>query len=492
MRSRTDCGQRIALTVSALSPLLWAHAALQLGLAVAPTKSWAAPEQNAKAPQLPTDPVLASLIEESLAALPELAQARATANAERERVPQAGALPDPMLQLGVQNDGFTSWQVGKMETSWYSVMASQTFPWPGKRRLRSDVAELAAGRADQSTARVRLSTEANVRRAYLTLLLARGRLALLDRLEAISQKSITVTRARYEAGSGAQSDVLRAQLELNRIKQRRWGIQTQADTAKQALNRLRGHPPDEPIATVVNLVDLPPPLLQDQAFAIEDALERSPELAAARLGVAESERSRSLARKSYLPDVTVSAGVMPRGGDFPPMWLVSVGGTLPIFAGSKQSRAVAESEARAAASTGNVQALEQVLRLRASQRVTALRATLETIRLYRDGLLVQSDATAESTRAQYEVGNVTFASVLEANAGLIADEDGYLQVLLQAQALAIDAAEVSLAGPDLQGASVGVVAVPGAAAMDLSTPSSRPGPTAPSSVAGTSAAMSSM
>ncbi len=456
--------------------------------------AWAAPGDTSKAPELPTDPVLQSFIEQSLAALPELTQARAIAKAERERVPQAGALPDPTLQLGVQNDGFSSWQVGKMETSWYSIMVSQTLPWPGKLRLRSEVAQLGASQADQSTARVRLSTEADVRRTYLGLLLARDRLGLLDQLEAISQKSVTLARTRYETGNGAQSDVLRAQLELNRIKQRRWGLQTEAGLAVQALNRLRGHPLEEPIETSVHLGEITLPPLQDEASATQDALDRSPELAAARVGVTQGERSVSLARKSYLPDFTVSAGVMPRGGEFPPMWLVSVGGTLPVFAGSKQNRAVAESEARLVAGVSSVQALEQVLRLRVHQRSTALRATLETIHLYKEGLLVQSEATAESTRAQYEVGKVTFASVLEANAGFIADQDGYLQFLVQAQAFEIDAAEVSMApaSPAGAGAVMGTVAVPGTGTVELGSPSSSFGAVAPSPARGSSSSMSSM
>ena len=66
--------------------------------------------------------------------------------AERERVPQAGALPDPVLSLGIQNDGFDEIMIGKMETSFYQVMLSQGLPWPGKRGLRTDVARLVRGR----------------------------------------------------------------------------------------------------------------------------------------------------------------------------------------------------------------------------------------------------------------------------------------------------------------------------------------------------------
>src|SRR3954469_7898231 len=81
---------------------------------------------------LPSDPTLASLIQQSLSARPELARVRALVRANRERLPQARAMPDPMLQVGIQNDGFKSIQIGTMDTSYLSVMATQTFPWPGK------------------------------------------------------------------------------------------------------------------------------------------------------------------------------------------------------------------------------------------------------------------------------------------------------------------------------------------------------------------------
>ena len=105
---------------------------------------------------------------------------------------------------------------------------------------------------------------------------------------------------------------------------------------------------------------------------------------------------------------------------------------------------MAESEARAAASGDGVEAVRQVLRQRVSERVRLLGSLVESARLYRDGLLVQSRATAESTMAQYRVGRVTFASVLEAVGGAVTDEDGALQAVAAAERVAIAAAEVSL------------------------------------------------
>jgi len=112
------------------------------------------------------------------------------------------------------------------------------------------------------------------------------------------------------------------------------------------------------------------------------------------------------------------------------------------------------------------EAVEQVLHLRVAERRAVYGALLETIRIFREGLLVQSRATAESTLAQYRVGKVTFASVLEANAGYIADEESFLTAITDAQRIAIAAAEVSLnpVGVSAAGGGTGGGGMPGAGA----------------------------
>jgi outer membrane protein TolC len=407
--------------------------------------------------------VLARLIEESLAARPELRQAEATVRAERERIPQAGALPDPVLAFGIQNDGFERIQVGEMESSYYQVMLSQGLPWPGKRGLRSDVARLSADGADAALGRARLSAEADVRRAYVDLLLARERLGLLRRLEQIWETSAGVARARYESGDGAQSDVLRAQLEMNRIRQRRWSLEAQERSALQTLNRLRGRAVDAPLPTTASLRDAPVPNLPAPAALVDDALARSPELAQARLGAARATKAVALSERERWPDLGVNVGVMPRG-KLDPMWTAGISVGLPVWSSRKQGRAVAESRARSEAEARGLEAVEQVLRLRVAERQSAYTAVVETLRLFREGLLVQSRATVDSTLSQYRVGKVTFASVLEANAGYVNDEDAFLAAAADAQRVAIAVAEVSLDPVPAGGGALGAGGMPGAGA----------------------------
>ncbi|HEX5750828.1 MAG TPA: TolC family protein [Archangium sp.] len=440
----------------------------------------------------PTDPTLEELLAEAFKTRPELQQAEAPVRAARERVPQASALPDPVLQLGIQNDGFNGLMIGEMETSYFSIMVSQSLPFPGKRALRSEVAKLGATAASAQMGRVRLSIEAEVRRGYLELLLTRERLMLLERLQTLWKQSAEMARIRYETGEGAQSDLLRAQLELNRLRQRRIALQAEERVRVQTLNRLSGRPLETPLPTTTRVRDLGVPEPGDVEATEKDALERSPELAQQRALVAQAGQQVALARKERLPDFTVSAGVMPRGGDFPPMWQANIGVPLPIFSGSKQDRVVAERSAQADASARAVEALEQVLRLRVRERLIALAALRDTAAIYRDGLLMQSAATAESTLTQYRVGRASFASVLEANTGIIRDEEDYLRTLVDAQRLVIAQAEVSLEPvASIGGTAQAAGGMPGAGSTP-SAPASGAAPTGGSPGAAASSSSSSM
>lgn len=429
---------------------------------------------------LAADSTLQELEGEALANLPELARARALVSAEELRAKQAGALPDPVLSLGIQNDGFERIEIGHMENSYWSTMASQTFPWFGKRGLRANSAAAQAKAAQASLERLRLSTAAAVDRAYLDLLLVRARLELQVKVEALATQAEEYARIRYETGSGTQADFLRAQLQRNRLNQRRWALAAEEQTALAALNRMRGHAPDDSVTTHLDLITLADPALPDLKAAITDAEQRSPDLAAADALSSGAARELGLARKNYFSDVTLSAGVMPRGRDFPLMWTAGVSFSLPLWSGRKQRPAIAEARARLVASTSSTEAIRQTLRQRVSERLTLAQSLTQSNRLYRSGLIVQSEATVNSTLAQFRVGNAAFVSVLEAISGYLSDYEGLLQSVVDIQRVAIAQQEVSL-NPTAVGSGSGFPGIEAPAGQAGSGAMSGSGSSAPSS-----------
>ena len=430
---------------------------------------------------LASDPQVSTLVAEALASSPEIGRAEAAARAEDARAPQLGSLPDPTLTLGIQNDGFNGIQIGTMETSYWLVMLTQPIPWPGKLSARASAARAQASVAGAESARLRLAIAAEVERAYVDVVLVRGQLALLSKLDVLWEEAEVMARTRYEVGLGAQSDLLRAQLERTRLKQRRVALEGEDRTRLQALNRLRVRPLDEPVATPRPLAAFSDPVLRSADEAIADAERRSPDLAIAALAVQAADRRVDSARKDWFPDFAVTAGVMPRG-QIEPMWTVQLGITLPVWGASKQSKGVEESQARHESELRGEDSVRQLVQLRARERRTLLGAALQTLEVYRGGILVQSDAAVRSTLAQYQVGKVTFPSVLEVLRGLVVDEGGYLDALAATQKLAIADREVSLAPPDgLSGGGSGGT-MPGAASVATGGRSGSAGSSQPAAV----------
>ena len=411
------------------------------------------------------DPTLGALLREALAEHPDLQKADAALRMDQERVPQAGVLPDPSLSLGLQNDGFQKLQIGRMETSFYSVAFTQPLPWPGKRGLRKEVAALSVEVSEATLSRVRLGLEADVRRGYTALLLVRGQKRLLEQQAIFLEQAERLTRTRYEVGQGSQGDLLRAQLERTRLLQATWALEAEERSVLAGLNRLRQHDPTEPIPTTALLKDLPEPAL----LSPEQVETRSPELASARAGVRQTEKLVDLAKLDRRPDFAVTAGIMPRGA-FDPMWQVGVSVSLPIYGRSKQQRAVAEHEHHRRGQGAEVDSVRSLLRQRTEERSSQIQYLGRTRDLYRDGLLVQSEASFKAALGQYEAGRAPFLGALEALNGWVADQGAYLQLLaqLQAQHLALREAALGPAVPITGGALASVNLASGATAPTAS------------------------
>jgi outer membrane protein TolC len=267
---------------------------------------------------------------------------------------------------------------------------------------------------------------------------------LLDQQALFWQKASDITKVRYEVGQGSQADLLRAQLEQNRIRQSRISLRSEEKVLLTTLNRLRGLASETPIPTKARLQEFIPQANSTSAWT-DRAEKESPELQAARLGVRQAERSLDLAKRDRYPDFAVSAGIMPRGA-LEPMWTVGFSISLPVWSKQKQQRAVSEQEFRRRAQGSDAESVRILLNQRIHERAAQLEAALDTLRLYREGLLVQSESSFQANLAQYETGRAPFISVLEALNGWISDRGGFLQALAQAQSIQIAQEEFNLSG----------------------------------------------
>ena len=385
------------------------------------------------------DPVLDALVSEALQRNPDLLALQETVLAARARPDQARALANPMLSVVYTNDGWSP-TLGTQDMTTLAFMGSQDLPYPGKRRLRGDVAAREADQVEQQLERVRLGVVAAVKRAYYDLVLSREVLDLVREQEQVWQQIEGVARARYAVGQGAQPDVLRVQIEVTRVEQLRTEQEAEGQIRVAELNRLTDRPAASPVETRARLVLRP--IEEDLDRAVGRLSGISPELKNAAVAQERASLLVALASKQFKPDFSVQAGYMNRGG-LDPMWQAGVGISLPLYR-KRLSSGVAEAEAQVRASARLADSVRLQLRFRTEQRLAQLEATQKIARLYGQGIIPQDRMAVDAALANYQTGKVPFIAVLEALTTLYNDRATHLALLANHERTRASLEEASL------------------------------------------------
>jgi len=177
--------------------------------------------------------LLADLVREALQKNPAIQGARHSVEAQRRRVPQAKALPDPSVGVSwMGNIRPFSVQTGD-PSSYRGVNAMQTLPYPGKLKLRGEIAskEADAGSSDLEAVRRRVTVD--VKAAYFEYWFYDKALQTTLKDKDLLTKLSQIAEARYRVGKGIQQDVLRSQVEISLLLQRITVLQQQRDTSRR-------------------------------------------------------------------------------------------------------------------------------------------------------------------------------------------------------------------------------------------------------------------
>jgi outer membrane protein, heavy metal efflux system len=369
------------------------------------------------------DPVLAALVERALAHSPELAAARASADAAGRRPGQERALPAPTLSVLYTNDGVRP-TLGQRDMTTLAFMASQEISGAGTRALRANVLERAAEEARLGVERRRLDLVAGVIGAYHERQLAEELLELAREQEALWQEIEASARARYASGLGTQVEVLRAQVEVTRSGEQILVREADVSIRRAELNRRVGRPLDEIAETVPRLTLRP--LGREAADVLRQAEQESPERRAAEVAVDARGLGVALARRALRPGLTLQAGYMNRAG-LDPMWQAGVGVSWPLFTRGREQAGLAAAVDEESAGRREQEAVRADLELRTRQRLARLASLARVGQLYEHGLLPQGRLALEAALAQYRAGRSALVTVLDALNALTQDRASSLR-----------------------------------------------------------------
>ena len=395
---------------------------------------------------------LEALISEALSVHPSIRAAHDRVEAARAAVGPAGVLPDPMLGVGVMNvplGGRNPEDMGAMRMA--TVGISQSFLYPGKLRLRRQVAELELVAAEARLDAARWAVREEVTDAYADLAFLERALEIVARNEQLLANFIRVTESRYGVGTGGQQDVLKARVEAARLSEEAVALTERRRAALARLNAALDRSTETPVSQPAIPVRIARAAVADDAGQIrftsralgsraagsplpplaevQEAAVRENPMIRAHQAMIEAQAARvELARREHLPDFDVSVQYGGRVGATDVVSaMVSI--PLPLRKGQRQDLQVKEAEAELSALRAEHHERANEIRTAVAAAYADLERDRAQLALYVKSIIPQGRAALESATASFQVGRVDFLTLLENQTTLYNYETAYYDAL---------------------------------------------------------------
>lgn len=248
----------------------------------------------------------------------------------------AAAIPNPVFSFNISALSPEIFRDSKSNSALpaLSPQLSQLIETAGKRRLRVESSELATEAVTfdvQDT--LRTLTNA-VRRDYYNLLLAQKNQQVMHDNVKRYQAILKVNRIRLKTGDIAETDYTRIEVESLKAQADLDQAQAALKQARAALLLLLGWPENklDIMAAEAWSTAAPDLSIAKQEWLVKQALEKRPDLQAARIRIAQAQKMLTLANRLAIPDVTVSAYYQRDPGNyFTDSAGVGISVPLPLF-----------------------------------------------------------------------------------------------------------------------------------------------------------------
>jgi len=302
---------------------------------------------------------------------------------------------------------------------------SQTLPIRGQWALRIRSAEASLDRAGRLVGDAERQVIGDVVRTFGDLLVGQERVALAGELVALATEVHETARKLFEAGAVPQLDVFRAEVELNKARNRLVTEQRNLKTVQRELALLVGRAADQTVRGE-GLLTLPVPP-GDLTALQQTALQRRPDLAAGRAALRAAEAEQALVRaERFFPELKIGAkyeearefDAMNRRG------LLTLSVPLPLLnrrQGDLQ-RATAELKKQGASVELIRRRIEKEVAT-AYQQVQASRGVTEA---YAGRILPDQDRNFRLLREGYTLGQFSLTDVLVGQREFIEAREPYL------------------------------------------------------------------
>ena len=323
--------------------------------------------------------------------------------------------PDPKLKLGLMNVPVDSFDLAQEPMTQEVIGIQQMFPSGNMLRSMGDrMSHMGEAREAQAANR-RLETLREVRKAWLNLYQAFHASNIVRQSQKVFEDLVKIVGFQYRSGQGSQQDVIRAQLELDMLKDKEIELDTMLQMAQSKLTRWVGRE-----AAVENLqldaVSLPEVPERSQ---ISFSLKQHPMVAMKDNMATAAQMAVEVARSKY--DIAwmidLSYGFRqpaPNGTTRADMLSAMVMVDLPFFTGKRQDKWLAASEKEYGAARSEVEDTRLAMQAMLDAQYAVMENLLKRLAFYRDTVLPGSSQNAEAALKAYQSRTGDFTPLMRA------------------------------------------------------------------------------
>jgi len=361
---------------------------------------------------------LDQMIEQAILLSPKLNMLRAKKDASFNRIEQNSNLPDPMLTLGLMNLPVNSFSFTQEPMTGKIVGLSQMFPFPGKLSAISEAASV-----DTSIVRQEINDAVNEIRKivsikYFKLSYLRKALLYSQESKKLLEEIADVVSTKYTVETASQQNLIKVQLEITNISEKIEDLKSKEKSLIAELNSLLLRDPNTKIETKY-FDDI---IFLEVSVSELDSLSRiyRPFLKGIAYAEQKARLNQNVAQKDFYPNFTLGlqysfreeiAATQSPLDDF---FSVMVGISLPLNYGGKVSSKVEEFVSMQQLYSDQYSSALQNLNSNFGASVSQLESIEERIKLFEEGLLPQSQLNFSSALASYQVNEVDFINVIDA------------------------------------------------------------------------------
>ncbi len=358
---------------------------------------------------LPTP--LAQLIAEAEANNSQISAADHAWRAAAHVAQQITTLPDPKFTVQQFSVGSPKPFAGYTNSNfaYIGIGASQELPYPGKLRLRGEVAEREADAQQAEIEVTRTGVADAVKSDYLQLAYLQQTLGILQRNESVLGQLIQDALAHYQVGQGMQQDVLHAQIERTKVVR-------EITVHHQEMGKLEAHlkgllQRDQDSADVSPEALTESPMTVSSAELLALVRQHNPEVQADESSMRKQDARLASAKRESKPDFELGYMYQNTDRKYRDYYMLTFDVRFPRK--KRVNAEVAEAAEMLGQSKATLDAQFQQQIAATQQAYVQAASDAELLKEYREGLLPQSDAAYRATLSAYASNREQFTHVLQ-------------------------------------------------------------------------------